>query len=53
MEIGNAVPPVLMWHVTRALRDTIQAKLPPIKVRVPVRQLELFEMSEEYPKNIV
>lgn len=31
--IGNAVPPVLMWHVIRALQETIQAKVPAINVK--------------------
>lgn len=40
--IGNAVPPVMMWHVTRALQ----------KVLV-VRQLDFFSTLEQYPENIV
>ena len=40
--IGNAVPPVMMWHVTKALQ----------KVLV-VRQLDFLSTLEKYPENIV
>lgn len=40
--IGNAVPPVMMWHVVKALQ----------KVFV-VRQLDFSSTLEQYPKNIV
>ena len=40
--IGNAVPPVMMWHVVKALQ----------KVLV-VRQLDFSSTLEQYPKNIV
>ena len=40
--IGNAVPPVMMWHVTKAL----------LKILV-VRQLDFLSTLEQYPKNIV
>ena len=40
--IGNAVPPVLMWHIIKALQ----------KVFV-VRQLDFLSTLEHYPENIV
>ena len=40
--IGNAVPPVMMWHITKALQ----------KVFV-VRQLDFLSTLEQYPENII
>lgn len=40
--IGNAVPPVMMWHITKALQ----------KVFV-VRQINFLSTLEQYPENIV
>lgn len=40
--IGNAVPPVMMWHVVKSLQ----------KVLV-VRQLDFTSILENYPENIV
>lgn len=40
--IGNAVPPVMMWHITKSLQ----------KVFV-VRQLDFLSTLEQYPQNIV
>lgn len=40
--IGNAVPPVMMWHITKALQ----------KVLV-VHQLDFMETLKKYPDNIV
>ena len=40
--IGNAVPPVMMWHIIKALQ----------KVFV-VRQLDLISTLEQHPKSIV
>lgn len=40
--IGNAVPPVMMWYVIRALQ----------KVLV-IHQLDLFSVFKQYPTNIV
>ena len=40
--IGNAVPPVMMWHITKALQ----------KVLV-VHQLDFLSTLEQYPDNIV
>ena len=40
--IGNAVPPVMMWHITKALQ----------KVLV-VHQLDFLLTLEQYPDNIV
>ena len=40
--IGNAVPPVLMWHIIKALQ----------KVFV-VRQLDFLSTLEQYPENII
>lgn len=40
--IGNAVPPVLMWHVVRSLQKV-----------TTVHQLNLEEVKAEYPNNIV
>jgi DNA (cytosine-5)-methyltransferase 1 len=40
--IGNAVPPVLMWHVTRSLQKTLE-----------VPQVNFAEIKEQYPTCIV
>jgi len=42
--IGNAVPPVLMWHIIRALQEAIQAKTPTmhIKRQEPI-QLDIWQ----------
>lgn len=40
--IGNAVPPVMMWHIIKALQ----------KIFV-VRQLDFLSTLEQYPENIV
>jgi DNA (cytosine-5)-methyltransferase 1 len=40
--IGNAVPPVMMWHIIKALQ----------KVLV-VRQLDFISVMQQYPTNIV
>lgn len=40
--IGNAVPPVLMWHIVRSLKKTLI-----------VSQVNLAEIREQYPTNIV
>lgn len=40
--IGNAVPPVLMWHVIHSLQKTLV-----------VPQVNFAEIKEQYPSNIV
>ena len=40
--IGNAVPPIMMWHIIKALQ----------KVFV-VRQLDFLSTLEQYPENII
>ena len=40
--IGNAVPPVMMWHIIKALQ----------KIFV-VRQLDFLSTLEQYPENII
>ena len=40
--IGNAVPPVLMWHVTRSLQKTLEVPL-----------VNFAEIKEQYPTCIV
>lgn len=40
--IGNAVPPVMMWHIVKSLQ----------KVLV-VRQLDYLQTLEQYPENII
>lgn len=40
--IGNAVPPVLMWHVIRSLQKTQE-----------VHQVNFAEIKEQYPASIV
>lgn len=40
--IGNAVPPVLMWHVIRSLQKTLE-----------VSQVNFAEIKEQYPTCIV
>lgn len=40
--IGNAVPPVMMWHVIRSLQKTLA-----------VQQVNFIEIKEQYPTSIV
>lgn len=40
--IGNAVPPVMMWHVIKSLQKLLV-----------VHQLDLFSAFKQYPQNIV
>ena len=51
--IGNAVPPVLMWHVIKSLQNAILNTGEALKVQMPIQQLDLFEVKKEYPNNIV
>lgn len=46
-QIGNAVPPVMMWHVANALQEAIQNRKSNLRIKLPVRQLDLFEDNNE------
>ena len=45
--IGNAVPPVMMWHIANALQGVMQIKEPTLHTRTTVRQLDLFDKCSE------
>ena len=46
-QIGNAVPPVMMWYVANALQETIQSQKLNLRIKLPIRQLDLFEDCNE------
>lgn len=46
-QIGNAVPPVMMWYVANALQETIQSQKLNLQIKLPIRQLDLFEDCNE------
>lgn len=52
-QIGNAIPPVMMWHIANALQNAIQAEEKTLHVQKPIQQLDLLEVKKEYPDNIV
>jgi len=52
-QIGNAIPPVMMWHIANALQNAILDKDEALKIQMPIQQLDLFEVKKEYPNNIV
>ncbi len=52
-QIGNAIPPVMMWHIANALQNVIQAEEKTLHVQKPIQQLDLLEVKKEYPDNIV
>lgn len=41
--IGNAVPPVMMWHISKSLQDAIEKS----------ETIDFKEIKSEYPKQIV
>ena len=48
--IGNAVPPVMMWHIAKALQTSMTNKE---KNKTVVHQLNFAKTKEEYPNNII
>ena len=53
-QIGNAIPPVMMWHVAQALQDAIHytnRKDEPIQSQI--HQLNFVEVKNEYPTTII
>ncbi len=48
--IGNAVPPVMMWHIANAVLSTTQKKKQHIAV---VPQLNFTEVLEVYPNKVI
>lgn len=52
-QIGNAIPPVMMWHIANALQNAILGKGRAMKIQMPVRQLDLFEVKKESPNNMI
>lgn len=49
-QIGNAIPPVMMWHITKALQTSMTNKE---KNKTVVHQLNFAKTKEEYPNNII
>lgn len=50
-QIGNAVPPVMMWYVAKALQDAIETQTEQRKETIPL--LNFKKVIEEYPDKIV
>lgn len=48
-QIGNAIPPVMMWHIAKALQTSITKE----KSKTVVHQLDFLKTKEAYPNNIV
>ena len=49
-QIGNAIPPVMMWHIAKALQTSIKAKE---EKKVVIHQLDFAKTKEEYPNKII
>ena len=49
-QIGNAIPPVMMWHIAKALQTSITNKE---KNKAVIHQLNFAKTKEEYPNNII
>lgn len=49
-QIGNAIPPVMMWHIAKALQTSMTNKE---KNKAVVHQLNFAKTKEEYPNNII
>lgn len=48
-QIGNAIPPVMMWHIAKALQTSITNK----EKKAVVHQLNFAKTKEVYPNNII
>lgn len=51
-QIGNAIPPVLMWHIAEALQKAIYKAKEKQKIET-VHLLNFREVLKQYPKDIV
>lgn len=51
-QIGNAIPPVLMWHISEALQNAIKANDKKANVET-VHLINFEEVIKKYPKDIV
>ena len=49
-QIGNAIPPVMMWHIAKALQTSITNKE---KNKAVVHQLNFAKTKEDFPNNII
>lgn len=54
-QIGNAVPPVMMWYVMKSLTDMFGKEPTPGKRAIPpkVKQLDFISVLEQFPQTIV
>ena len=54
-QIGNAVPPVMMWYVMKSLTDMFGKEPIPGKRTIPtkVKQLDFISVLEQFPQTIV
>lgn len=59
-QIGNAVPPVMMWHVVKSVLGVFDTQVESkndhsisLKKRVVVHQLDFLSTIEQYPDNII
>ena len=52
--IGNAVPPVMMWHITNSLLNVVEKNKNEVKYAAcDARQLDFLSVLYEYPDEIV
>ncbi len=47
--IGNAVPPVMMWHIANALQEVMHSERQSLYTKKPTRQLDLFGTIDVHP----
>lgn len=50
-QIGNAIPPVMMWHIARALQDAIKTQQLTKKKSIPL--LNFNQLVKDFPNRIV
>ena len=50
-QIGNAVPPVMMWHIANALQEAILNEKPMKKETIPL--LNFDKVIEEHPNRVI
>lgn len=53
-QIGNAIPPVMMWYIAQALQKAIRcANKTNEAIHLPIHQIDFLEVKKEYPGAIV